>query len=161
PAEFRERAPRLEQTEEGDSIIFEGKRVPFTTLNAMAGKKAEDYTNTGKISDTRPGGWDPAERLNDLDIDGVRAEALCGGAALLHEALRLAAGVRQGVELDAVAHRGVQVAAQPAAIDQLLLQADGQGRRLGDLARRAQRLFLQVSVGDHAVHESPAFRFVR
>jgi predicted TIM-barrel fold metal-dependent hydrolase len=82
PERFRDAAPRLEQTDEGDFIVFEGQRAPFSILGALAGKKVEDYKVTGKLSETRPGGWEPQARLEDLALDGVDAEALFGGGPL-------------------------------------------------------------------------------
>jgi predicted TIM-barrel fold metal-dependent hydrolase len=82
-AEFRDRAPRLESTEEGDFQVFEGRRTPILGINAMAGRKFQDYSlNVRRQSDQRPGGWDPAERLKDQDLDGVQAEVLYGGGPL-------------------------------------------------------------------------------
>jgi predicted TIM-barrel fold metal-dependent hydrolase len=82
-AEFRDRAPRLESTDEGDFQVFEGRRTPILGINAMAGRKFQDYSlNVRRQSDQRPGGWDPAERLKDQDIDGVQAEVLYGGGPL-------------------------------------------------------------------------------
>ncbi|HKD67183.1 MAG TPA: amidohydrolase family protein [Candidatus Binataceae bacterium] len=82
-AEFRERAPRMESTAEGDFQVFEGRRTPILGINAMAGKRFEDYSLTvRRLSEQRPGGWDPAERLKDQDLDGVQAEVLYGGGPL-------------------------------------------------------------------------------
>jgi predicted TIM-barrel fold metal-dependent hydrolase len=82
-AKFREHAPRLESTDEGDFQLFEGRRTPILGINAMAGRKFEDYSlNVRRLSEQRPGGWDPAERLKDMDMDGVQAEVLYGGGPL-------------------------------------------------------------------------------
>ncbi len=45
-AGFRDRAPRLESTDEGDFQIFEGRRTPILGINAMPGRKFEEYTLT-------------------------------------------------------------------------------------------------------------------
>jgi predicted TIM-barrel fold metal-dependent hydrolase len=83
PASLRDRAPRVESTEEGDFEVFEGKRKPVLGINAMAGKKPEDYSLTiRRLEDQRAGGYDPAARLEDLDADGIRAEVLYGGGPL-------------------------------------------------------------------------------
>ncbi len=82
PGSFVDQAPTLESTDEGDFVVFEGRKTPFIMLSNLAGKKAEDYKFKGKISDTRPGGWDPTERVKDQDIDGVDAEAIYGGGPL-------------------------------------------------------------------------------
>ena len=68
PERFKDAAPRLEQTDEGDFLLFEGHRTPVNLLPALAGKEAEDYRTTGKLSEARPGGWEPQARLEDLAL---------------------------------------------------------------------------------------------
>ena len=90
--EFRDRAPVVEETEEGVFRVFEGTRSPVNTLNNLAGKKPEDFTlNVRKLNDPRAGASDPAERIKDMDIDGVDAEVLYVGGPLASRdpALRL------------------------------------------------------------------------
>lgn len=83
PAEYRHRAPVVEETEEGQFQVFEGQRTPMLGISAMAGKRPEDYSwNVRRLDDVRPGGWDPDARLVDQDIDGVSAEVLYGGGPL-------------------------------------------------------------------------------
>ncbi len=82
--EFRDRAPRIECTDEGDLRVFEGKRTPILTLNNLAGKKPEDFTlNVRKLEEQRAGAWDPATRIQDMDADGVDAEVLYVGGPLM------------------------------------------------------------------------------
>ncbi len=85
PQAFRDRAPVLESTDEGDFVVFEGRKSPYIMLSNLAGKKAEDYKFKGKMSDMRPGGWDAVERIKDQDIDGVDAEVIYGGGPLRTE----------------------------------------------------------------------------
>jgi predicted TIM-barrel fold metal-dependent hydrolase len=81
--EFRDRAPRLERTDEGDFRVFEGKRSPIFTLDNLAGKKPEDFKlNVRKLEEQRSGAWDPVERIKDMDTDGVDAEVLYVGGPL-------------------------------------------------------------------------------
>src|SRR6516164_4223898 len=90
--EFRDRAPVVEETDEGVFRTFEGRRSPVNTLNNLAGKKPEEYTlNVRKLSEPRAGASDPVERLKDMDIDGVDAEVLYVGGPLASKdsALRL------------------------------------------------------------------------
>ncbi|MGE0878727.1 MAG: amidohydrolase family protein [Acidimicrobiia bacterium] len=90
--EFRSKAPVVEETAEGAFRIFEGKRTPINTLNNLAGKKPEEFTlNVRKLNETRAGDHDPAERIKDMDIDGVDAEVLYVGGPLQTQdtALRL------------------------------------------------------------------------
>ena len=90
--EFRDRAPRIERTDEGDFRVFEGKRTPIMTLDNLAGKKPEEFSlNVRKLNEQRAGAWDPAERIKDMDTDGVDAEVLYVGGPLMSSdpALRL------------------------------------------------------------------------
>jgi predicted TIM-barrel fold metal-dependent hydrolase len=81
--EFRDRAPRVERTEEGDFRVFEGKRTPIMTLDNLAGKKPEEFTlNVRKLDEQRAGAWDPAVRVKDMDLDGVDVEVLYVGGPL-------------------------------------------------------------------------------
>jgi hypothetical protein len=78
--EFRDRAPRVETTDEGEFRVFDGQRTSINALQTLAGKKPEEYTqNIRRMSDIRPGAWDPAERIKDQDIDGVDAQILYFG----------------------------------------------------------------------------------
>ena len=81
--EFRDRAPRIERTDEGDFRVFEGKRTPIMTLDNLAGKKPEEFTlNVRKLEDRRSGAGDPVARIQDMDTDGVDAEVLYVGGPL-------------------------------------------------------------------------------
>ena len=80
---LRDRAPRIERTDEGDFRVFEGQRTPINTLNNLAGKRPEDFSlNVRKLEDQRSGAWDPVERIKDMDADGVDAEVLYFGGPL-------------------------------------------------------------------------------
>ncbi|MFI5047664.1 MAG: amidohydrolase family protein [Acidimicrobiia bacterium] len=81
PAEFRDRAPTVERTDEGDFEVFEGRRRPMMALAAAAGRRPEEYTmSVRRFDEVRPGGWEPGPRVEDQDIDGVDAEILFGAA---------------------------------------------------------------------------------
>ncbi len=81
--EFRDRAPRIERTDEGDFRVFEGKRTPIMTLDNLAGKKPEEFKlNVRKLDEQRSGAWDPSARIEDMDSDGVDAEVLYVGGPL-------------------------------------------------------------------------------
>jgi predicted TIM-barrel fold metal-dependent hydrolase len=86
PAEFRDRAPVVVETEDGDLLSFEGREVRVNMLSSVAGTKPEDWVSMGNVKEllrqSRPSGWDPAARLEDLDRDGVWGEVLFGGGPL-------------------------------------------------------------------------------
>src|SRR5690348_11875591 len=88
--EFRDRASRIEHMEEGDFRVFEGLWTPILALGNLAGKKLQEYSlNLRRMEDSRPGAWDPAERVKDMDIDGVDAEVLYVGGPLQSKDLGL------------------------------------------------------------------------
>lgn len=80
--EYQYRAPRLEQREHKgklqDFFIYEGFAPhPVAVGLGAAAREGENFREAGKgYGDARPGGWDPAERLKDQDIDGVEGEML-------------------------------------------------------------------------------------
>jgi predicted TIM-barrel fold metal-dependent hydrolase len=83
--EYRDQAPRIESTDEGDVRVFQGERTPIPSLGNMAGKKVEEFSSTvRRLSEVRSGAWDPVERINDQDIDGVDAEILYLGSPLVN-----------------------------------------------------------------------------
>jgi len=85
-AEFRDRAPRLVRGLSGDVIVCD-PLPPFSPAGiGSAGIRPEDLErfHEGGYASCRPGGWDPVERLKDMDADGIAAEIFyCGyGMAL-------------------------------------------------------------------------------
>jgi predicted TIM-barrel fold metal-dependent hydrolase len=78
-------APKFEAGkpgEDSDWIVFEGKRRPMLMLNGNGGRKSVDFKVSGKLSDMRVGGWMPAQRIEDMDRDGMDAAILFGGGPL-------------------------------------------------------------------------------
>lgn len=47
PERFKDRAPRLESTPEGDFISLEGNSAPFNLLGGIGGNKFKDYKMQG------------------------------------------------------------------------------------------------------------------
>ncbi len=78
PARMRERAPKVLHTERGDVWSFDdGKRLRPLGLTATAGLSYLQFRAEGLSYDTiRPGSFDPAARLADLDADGIWAQIL-------------------------------------------------------------------------------------
>ncbi len=80
---FRDRAPRVVTNppglKEGSYFQLEGVPLTHVAQGLAAGIKPEalpQFFETSTYKDARPGGWDPAERLKDMDVDGVAAEVL-------------------------------------------------------------------------------------
>ena len=85
PAEYRDRAPRVERFEQGDAWVLEGVTDPITFgMNACAGMAPEEMRGWMRFEDIRHGGYDPAARLEELDRDGVDAEVLYPTPRLSH-----------------------------------------------------------------------------
>lgn len=82
PARLRDLAPRLEHAEDADYVVFEGRRKKLNLLSDQAGRKGQEFKIEGRLSDMRGGGWLPAERLEDMDKDGMDAAILFGGGPL-------------------------------------------------------------------------------
>ncbi len=82
PKHLVELAPRIESEEDGDYIVFEGKRRKMNLMNAQAGRTGKDFKMEGRLSDTRPGGWEANARLADMDQDGIDAAVMFGGGPL-------------------------------------------------------------------------------
>ena len=85
PAKWKERAPRVAQTEHGDFWLFDGGRekqpVGFTVA---AGLSYLDYKPFGRSYETiRPGFYQPKERLEDMTIDGIYAQVLYPSVTLM------------------------------------------------------------------------------
>ena len=95
PARYRDVGPRLVHAPAGEVALVDGKYVErpgtegpdvawwlyeetATQLKryiAAAGVPADEVTMDGiTYADTRPGCWQPAERLNDMDLNGVQAQ---------------------------------------------------------------------------------------
>jgi predicted TIM-barrel fold metal-dependent hydrolase len=79
---YRERAPRLVVNppgREGVYFLYEGYEPHPIGIGLGAGKSPEElaeFLTKGTYADARPGGWDPAERLKDNELDGVEADVL-------------------------------------------------------------------------------------
>ena len=74
---MRDRAPRIERFDAGDAWVIEGVDDPINFgMNACAGLDPEAMEAWVRFEDIRPGGWDPAARVEEMDRDGVDAEML-------------------------------------------------------------------------------------
>ena len=78
PAKWKERAPRVEHTERGDVWLFDGGRERWPVgLTATAGQSPFQIAPMGQTYEKmRPGSFDTAARLADLDADGIFAQVL-------------------------------------------------------------------------------------
>ena len=77
---LRDKAPRVEPYNGVPSLIAPGSGIqPFALTGfSAAGRSGEDLTKfigTGYEA-ARAGGWDPAERLKDQEIDGLEGEVV-------------------------------------------------------------------------------------
>ena len=80
PAKFKDRAPRVVTTPQGDFWMTDSRMSGAIGLDSSAGKKPEEFKPSGLgYKDMRPGSYDPAARLVDMDTDGVDAEVLYFG----------------------------------------------------------------------------------
>jgi predicted TIM-barrel fold metal-dependent hydrolase len=76
-AKDRDRAPHLETIDGMDYWLYDGKRMPSSGLSAVAGKSKEEFSPEPlAYSDMRPGCYDAAARIEDMDRAGILA-SLC------------------------------------------------------------------------------------
>lgn len=79
---YRDRAPRVvlnPEGQEGAYLVYEGYPPHNLAIGLGAGRTPEElaaFLKTGTYADARPGGWDPAQRLPDMELDGVEADVL-------------------------------------------------------------------------------------
>lgn len=76
---FRDQAPKVTTTETG-KLVFVAPGIPLASVaqgfgQGLSGEKLKELLGKGYEA-ARPGGWDPAERLKDQDVDGVEMEVL-------------------------------------------------------------------------------------
>jgi len=73
PARFAEGAPRLVHKEDGTDVwAYDGREVPNIGLNAVAGRPPEEYgMEPTSLAELRPGCYDVAQRVRDMDANGV------------------------------------------------------------------------------------------
>ncbi|MGE0881575.1 MAG: amidohydrolase family protein [Acidimicrobiia bacterium] len=78
PAKYKDRGPTSVRTPEGRDIwMIDGVPNPSVGLNAVAGKKHEEYgLEPTAYDDMRAGCYTIADRIADMDIDGIHAQ-LC------------------------------------------------------------------------------------
>jgi len=80
PVEFRDRAPHVRPREGGGGFVFVPTgATPFPVAAVYglgrSGEALRDHMGTG-YETARPSGWDAAERLKDMDADGIVAEVI-------------------------------------------------------------------------------------
>jgi len=78
PQKYQDVAPRIERLPDGnDTWIFNHKQSGNFALNAVAGKHPREFgLDPRSYDDMRPGCYDIAERIKDMDAEGVWAQ-LC------------------------------------------------------------------------------------
>jgi predicted TIM-barrel fold metal-dependent hydrolase len=77
PTTLRDRVPRIEPFDQGDAWIIEGAKDPINFgMNACAGQRPDELQAWVRFESIRRGGYDPAVRQSEMDLDGVDAEIL-------------------------------------------------------------------------------------
>src|SRR3989475_11660900 len=81
--QFRERAPRVVENVPGQRpgayLVLEGVTPTHLAQGMGAGKKPEElpqFFQASTYKEARPGGWDPPERVKDMDLHGVEADVI-------------------------------------------------------------------------------------
>lgn len=91
-AAFRDRAPRIERIDGADQIVVEADQVlSGIGLISNAGARfeaPETISAHGRMEDVHTGGWDPAQHLKDMALDGVAGEVLYPSQGLFYYRLK-------------------------------------------------------------------------
>jgi predicted TIM-barrel fold metal-dependent hydrolase len=75
PAKLADRAPRVVEQEDGREMwLYDGELLPNVGFNAVIGRPVDEYSfDPTRFDEMRKGTWDVAERVRDMDINGVYA----------------------------------------------------------------------------------------
>jgi predicted TIM-barrel fold metal-dependent hydrolase len=74
PNALQDRAPRVVDHGRGQAWLYDGQLLPNIGLSAVVGRPAREWgSDPTRFEDMRPGAWDPAARVRDMDLDGVYA----------------------------------------------------------------------------------------
>jgi predicted TIM-barrel fold metal-dependent hydrolase len=76
PAKHRDACPRIVEVEGREAWLYDGELtyIPMGSCRPLPGFREEGYPpapGTANFREIRPGCYDPVERLNDMDVDGV------------------------------------------------------------------------------------------
>jgi predicted TIM-barrel fold metal-dependent hydrolase len=76
PAQYREACPRIVEVDGREAWLYEDELtyIPMGSCRALPGLDEAGYPpapGTARYDEIRPGCYDPAERIKDMDIDGV------------------------------------------------------------------------------------------
>ena len=87
-AAFRDRAPRMQRIHGVDQLVVEAQQViAGIGLISNAGARfeaPETISSQGRFEDVHQGGYDPAQHLKDMQLDGVAGEVLYPSQGLFY-----------------------------------------------------------------------------
>src|SRR5262245_24215549 len=87
-AAFRDRAPRMQRINGVDQLVVEAQQViAGIGLISNAGARfeaPETISSQGRFEDVHQGGYDPAQHLKDMQLDGVAGEVLYPSQGLFY-----------------------------------------------------------------------------
>jgi len=87
-ARFRERAPRMQRVGDVDQLVVEGDQaIAGIGLISNAGARfdaPETISSHGRFEAVHQGGYDPAQHLKDMQLDGVAGEVLYPSQGLFY-----------------------------------------------------------------------------
>jgi len=81
PMHLKDLAPTIEEGDECDYVVFEGRKRPLIMLANQAGRAGKDFKIQGKVADLHDS-VTPARRLEVMDEDGIDVAVLFGGGPL-------------------------------------------------------------------------------
>ncbi|MGE0385969.1 MAG: amidohydrolase family protein [Gammaproteobacteria bacterium] len=93
PHSLAGRMPHVATIGRGEAWVFEGRVIPNLALNAVVGRRPEEYGfEPTSLAQCRKGCWDPAARVEDMNADGYLAAlnypSWCGLAGQVYSAAK-------------------------------------------------------------------------
>ena len=85
---FRDRAPKVVKGENGkDQLVIEEHQVGISRIGAVGARQGVVAADTMTYMDGKPGGFDPHQRIPDMDADGIDAAFLYPSLGLFSGAI--------------------------------------------------------------------------
>ncbi len=156
-AAFRDRAPHIERIDGADQLVVEGSQaIAGIGLISNAGARfeaPETITDHATFDDVHVGGYDPAQHLSDMRLDGVSGEVLYPSQGLFYYK------VEDGLLFSAICRAYNDWLGDFCSTDPLRLKAiamlnvDDVSDAVGELTRCAQKGFCGAMITEYPLEE--------
>ncbi len=154
---FKARAPRMKRVGDVDHLVVEdGRTIAGIGLISNAGARyeaPETISDHARFEDVHVGGWDPAQHLKDMVIDGVHGEVLYPSQGLFYYK------VADSGLFSAICRTYNDWLAEFCSVDPdrlkgiAMINADDVGDAVGELERTAKLGFVGAMIAEYPLEE--------